>query len=623
MSIYKHYRTSYRLIDVKIRWFLVLTTVLLSFVALLDLFGLGLIFPIAKLLSGDTTFLSHDIFTPIRGHIEGIAPKDLAGIIAICFVVLLIFKGIVATVITYWTSKVLMLAEARFNARLFKAYVNAPLSYHLMHHSSEFIRNLNDNIVKLYRNTAMPVAQTVSELMLSLGVFTVLIYADPWAAMISVIILGFGGGIYAFAISKPISRMAYEAHDLSLRNLRVMHEAMDSIPEIRAFDKANFFLDHFAKIRGKIATISYKEQTIMNAPRFVLEALIGIMVTAIILILISSGKDGEEVMTILVLYAVASIRLMPVVTRIVATISAARTAIPSVQQLSQDVEEFGGDIVLDGPWILPNQKKLVPGEIQGFKIKLEIREISHFYSSDIVALNNVSLTIDRGQSIGLVGHSGAGKTTLAGVILGLIHPSKGEVLIDGLPMDLDEPAILRSIGYVPQNIVMLDDTIRANIAFGVEPDDIDDAWVLRAIERADLSDFIASHPDGLDARVGEKGLRISGGQRQRVGIARALYYDPAILVLDEATSALDVETEARISHVIQKLHGEKTLIIIAHRLSTIQNCDKVVFMKDGCISDTGTFNDLIGKNDDFRRLVDHARLNVHEVSKSDNVEAVL
>lgn len=615
MTLFKHYKHAYLLLDSKVRWLLALTAGLLSVVALLDLIGLGLIFPIAKLLGGNKDFLMLEEFSLIRPFVDDIDPVVLAGWLSVILVLLLVVKGIIAVSITYYTTKKLMQAEARYLARLYKSYLSAPIKFHLEHNSAEFIRNLNQNVVSLFRNTAIPLAQTFSELLLATGIIAVLIYANPFAAFISLFVLTAGGVIYSLAISSPVSKMAKESHALNMDVLKVMNESLGSISEIKVFDKEGFFLNAFMQTRMKLAKISWINNSIMSSPRFILESLVGIMIMSIILLSISSQQNGEEVMVVLILYAVAAMRLMPIVTRMVATANEARIAIPYVDQLNKDVEMFGRKIVIDNPWHIYEDREPVPGQLPGFYRELELKHISHHYGDDVAALDNVSCTILRGQSIGVVGHSGAGKTTLAGVILGLIHPSRGEILVDGEHMDVDEPAIHRSIGYVPQNIFMLDDTIRSNVAFGVPSDKINDDCVLDALKKSDLEDFVKSLPDGIYTRVGERGALVSGGQRQRIGIARALYYDPAILLLDEATSALDVETESRISGVIQKLHGDKTLIIIAHRLSTIQNCDKVLFMKDGRIEASGTFSDLNKTNDEFCRLIERARLNIHNSSQ--------
>jgi ATP-binding cassette subfamily C protein len=225
-------------------------------------------------------------------------------------------------------------------------------------------------------------------------------------------------------------------------------------------------------------------------------------------------------------------------------------------------------------------------------------------------LHGVSLEIHKGQAVAFVGSSGASKTTLANLILGLLKPSEGYIYTDDQDIFQHLQAWQRNIGYVPQSIYLLDATIRNNVAFGLEKKEIDDSKVWKAIQIAQLEMFIKDLPEGLDTVIGENGIRLSGGQRQRLGIARALYHEPEILVLDEATSSLDGETEKAVNRSIELLSGQKTLIIIAHRLSTIQSCDRIYFMKKGTIVDSGTFLELVRNNNDFKRMAESGKLDL-------------
>ncbi|MBI3798821.1 MAG: ATP-binding cassette domain-containing protein, partial [Deltaproteobacteria bacterium] len=243
----------------------------------------------------------------------------------------------------------------------------------------------------------------------------------------------------------------------------------------------------------------------------------------------------------------------------------------------------------------PNREALT------FADRLVLEKVSYTYGdTHIPVLQDVTLTIRRGESVGIVGPTGVGKSTLIDLVLGLLQPSSGRILVDGKDVFQALRAWQRKIGYVPQSIFLIDDSMRRNIAFGLKDTDIDEHKLQAAIRMAHLEEFVASLPHGLDTMVGERGMRLSGGQRQRVGIARALYHEPEVLLFDEATSALDNQTERAVIGAIDRLRGEKTLVIVAHRLSTVRGCDRLVFLRDGRIAGCGSFEELLANNEDFR-----------------------
>lgn len=588
-----------------------LATVMLSLVTVFDLIGISLIFPIAKLLTNDAVFLARDEVKFIQNALGGVDATALASILAILLVFVLLGKAIVSLGLTYWTSKKIINAEARFMGRLYRAYLMAPIEYHHSHNSSEFVRNVYQSVVFLFRTTLLSTAQMVASLVLSVGILIILVVADPLAALTCFVILGGGGLIYGVLVASKTIKMATDTHNLTVTTLKVMRESLECIFDVKVLDKPNYFLKLFMDTRIKLAKIAYRQQLINVSPKYIIEILAGGLMAGVILILTQRGHSGEDVVAILALYGIASMRLMPIVLSVVSTTNSARRAMPSIKQLTVDVEELGDEIVSDTLWSIEQDSLISRKHALDLTGSIKLHNISHNYAENVPAVKDVSLEIEKGKSYGLVGRSGAGKTTLANILLGLIQPTSGEILVDGMPYDMRIAAVHRSIGYVPQHIFMLDDTIEKNVAFGVEAKDIDSDAVSNALVKAHLLEFVEGLPDGAHTMVGEQGVRLSGGQRQRIGIARALYYDPDILVFDEATSALDVETEAKISEVVESLKGEKTMVIIAHRLSTIRNCDTIVFMKDGRIKDSGPFDELQQKCPEFKTLTEISDITVN------------
>jgi ATP-binding cassette subfamily C protein len=273
--------------------------------------------------------------------------------------------------------------------------------------------------------------------------------------------------------------------------------------------------------------------------------------------------------------------------------------LPTVEAVYRDLQLVSG-ASKEPPSSVPAERVGKPR----FAGEIALREVSFSYpDSPGAAVKDVSLAIPKGSSVAFVGHSGAGKSTLVDLILGLFAPQKGRILVDGNDIQTMRKSWQRCIGFVPQTIYLLDDSIRRNIAFGVEDGLIDDVKVMNAVRRAQLEKLVESLPHGLDTVTGERGVRLSGGERQRIGIARALYHEPEVLVLDEATSSLDSATENEITETLNRLGGEKTLIFIAHRLSTVKSCDRLFFMQNGTIVDSGTYDELIQNNAEFRAMV--------------------
>ena len=336
---------------------------------------------------------------------------------------------------------------------------------------------------------------------------------------------------------------------------------------------------------------------LQNAPRYIVEVtLVGAMLV-VVYTLTRSGQSASDLLAILGVFALAAYRLMPSANRILSAVNNVNFVRAPVEDVHRDMQLFAETAAEGAPG--------EAGEAVTFADSITLENLSYIYPGAAeAALNDVNQSIQRGESVGIVGRSGAGKTTLIDVILGVLAPSAGRLLVDGRDIRASLGSWQRRIGYVPQTIYLTDDTLRRNVAFGFEDEAIDDARIGAVLEAAYLHDFVSSLPGGLDTVVGEHGVRLSGGQRQRIGIARALYHDPDVLVMDEATSAVDSETERHIAAAIQALHGRKTILIIAHRLSTVRGCDRLLFLDGGRCPAAGSFDELMAGNASFRAMVD-------------------
>lgn len=360
--------------------------------------------------------------------------------------------------------------------------------------------------------------------------------------------------------------------------IKWVNQGLGASKEVKVSGKEGFFINAYTKQSTIKANNSRYMKMLEQAPRLFIETLLVATVLVTMLIIVLQGSGTAHLISSMALFAMAAFRLMPSITRIMALVTTIRYNQPALKVVYEDLFENRDESTnpITNKSIVINQGK------RTFNDSIKLTNVSFRYpNQEGYAIKDVSLTIPIGQSVAFIGESGAGKTSLVDIILGLLKPEKGELLVDGKRIHDQINIWQQKIGYIPQSIFLSDDTIRSNVAFGTEHNLIDDEEVWRSLDQAHLKEFVKALPDQLDTTVGERGVRLSGGQRQRIGIARALYHNPEILFMDEATSALDNETEKEIMKAIDGLKGEKTLIIIAHRLSTIENCNIIFKINKG------------------------------------------
>jgi ATP-binding cassette subfamily C protein len=317
---------------------------------------------------------------------------------------------------------------------------------------------------------------------------------------------------------------------------------------------------------------------------------------SITIALVLRNKDLSTILPSLALFGFASVRLMPSISQILGSFSSLRFSFPAINPVWKDMEYLKNEKV--------SQDRIFDEHSDvSLQKQIEFKNVSYQYPEAVTqSLKNINIIIPMGKAVAFVGSSGAGKTTIVDVTLGLLQPSFGQIFVDGIDIHTNIPAWQKQIGYIPQHIFLADNSIRNNIAFGIEESEIDDAKIWEAIRLSQLESLILELPEGIHTNIGERGVRFSGGQRQRIGIARALYHNPKILIMDEATSALDNITEKYIVQEIEALKGSRTIIIIAHRLTTVMNCDTIYFMDKGKIIDEGTYDNLIENNLAFKKM---------------------
>lgn len=482
-------------------------------------------------------------------------------------------------------------SSAALACRMLHGYLLAPYPFHFRRDSAELIRNTTTSVNAVFVVLGAA-ALILSELLVGAGIVAVLLAAAPLLTLIA------GGVLAALVILllRLTRAMAHRAgsgeHELSREMLQTLQHALGAIKEIKALGREDFFYRAYAEQQRARLALGHLSVTLEALPPLIIETVFVVGALLVIVLLTALGGGGTAALPLLGLFAYAGFRIVPMANRIAWRLTEIRARATPVQALYDDHRLVGG-----AGWTEAD------GAVPPLRESIALERVSYAYpGSGATALREVSLTIRRGESLGIVGPTGAGKSTLVDLIVGLLPPGAGRVLIDGADLAGRTRAWRRHVGYVPQAIVLLDDTLRRNVALGIADRDIDEQRVVAALRVAQLAAAVAALPDGLDTVVGERGLRLSGGERQRVGIARALYHDPDVLVLDEATAALDTATEAAMADALRALRGDKTVLLIAHRLSTVRDCDRIAVIDGGRLTDCGSYDELLGRSDLFRRL---------------------
>lgn len=477
-----------------------------------------------------------------------------------------------------------------FSSNLFKAYLLAPYTFHLQRNSAEISLTLTSEVHKLFWNVIVPFMTLISELTITTFLATLLVVMEPTSSLIAVGFLGTSLLIFS-RIARRFTHDRGRIRQLSDSQIyKWVNQGVGGIKETKMLGREDFFVDAFLRYKTESEDAALVLELTRHYSQLFIETIIIAAVLLIAITTLVQGRSLQAVLPTLSLFAIASLRMMPSVKRIVATTASIRFYRHVLESISCDLNILNTSIKNSGFSYAKDLKSQ-----KAFQDNIALRNIYFAYpGSQKLSISGISITIPRGNAVAFVGPSGAGKSTLVDIILGLLSPDEGEVLIDGSNINHDISSWQQQIGYIPQSIYLSDDTIRRNIAFGISDANIDDIRVWDVLKAAQLKDLVSSFPEQLNTWVGERGVRLSGGQRQRIGIARALYHNPEVLVMDEATAALDNDTEREFMEALEKLSGDKTLIIIAHRLNTVKNCDCIYYIENGTLCRQGTYEQLFG-----------------------------
>ena len=542
--------------------------------AILEAIGIGAILPLISIMGNPDFLTVYPKVTKYAG-IFGIM-THIQFIITATFLLLILY--IIKNIYLAWQNKIqidfAVQNQIYYSEELLTEYLQKPYLYHLNHNTATLLRNVNSGGVIVFSLIMVSMFTLLTEIITAVTIWLMLVMIDAFTA---IIVAGFIGSLLYFIIKgfrKKITEQGKIQNEYSALYIKCINQSLGAIKETKVSCKEEFFLDAFRKAYFEYGKANGKFLFMNQLPRMLIETIIVCGLLLLIITKLMLGNQPEEIVPLLGVLALAAFRLMPSANRIVDLANGIRFQMPLFNEYLLIIKNKGAK---ETETCL--QK---PESRMDFENVVSVEELSFAYPEiEKQVLNNISFSIPKGKFVGIVGPSGAGKTTFVDILLGLLAPSKGKISVDGKNIYDDIRTWQANLAYVPQSIYLIDGTIRENIALGVDEKEINDALINKVLQMAELYDFVQELPAGIDTTVGERGVKLSGGQRQRIGIARALYYQPQVLVLDEATSALDNETEKSITDTILKLKGQITIIAVAHRLTTLAQCDFKVKFENG------------------------------------------
>ena len=530
---------------------------------------------------------------PLIGSLPMKEGEETLLLVAAGVAVFFVIRGMTKLIETYVVQRVVHGTGVRIASQLVDGYLAMPYEWHLHRDSASLMRNVHESVIVVVRQVLLPSVRMVVELSLLLALLAVLVIASPLGTALALAVLGPTSYILIRVVQPPLMRFGRSSHDAVGRYFGTVQQSLAGIRDVKILGRERFFSQRFYRDRAKTARASYMRGTVAQIPAVLIEITIIFFILGFLAVAINTGESATDALPLMGLFAYAGLRMQPSLQKIVAGVNSLRFATAPVDEVFAELQEVAGNKALRG----------APPVALHFDTAVVFDEVSFgYHGSSTLALEKINLSIAKGESVGVCGPTGGGKTTFVDLLAGLLEPTSGSITVDEVNVQGRESAWQQNLGVVSQSVFLIHDTLRRNVALGVPDGEIDEPAVVEAIDHAQLSEFVDSLPDGLETMVGERGIRISGGQRQRVAIARALYRRPSVLIFDEGTSALDNITEAQLIRTLDTLKGQRTIIVVAHRLTTIRNCDKIVLITGGKIAEIGRYDELMVRSSEFQRL---------------------
>ena len=540
--------------------------------SVLELMGVSLILPFVQLVM-DTDGTDNALFQWFGRLVGAESQRELLIWLGLLLIAVYLIKNTYLLFAKYVQLRFVFNNRLELSGRLMRNYMKKPYPFHLEKNSSEILRSVTSDVNNLYE-LVMDVIDLVSNLLIIAMLAVYLLYTDVVITLVVAALLGLCSYFYFAIMRKRTVDYGKQNQIYNGKMIQAVNQALGGIKEIKVLARENYFVRAYEENGKYYASSLKKSQFYRNAPKYLIETVCVCGVLATILIKLQMGADVQELVPQLSVFAMAASRLLPSVNQVNNLLNGILFLKPSIDRIYEDLQEAGAKKNERPPE--RDYRRLPAADAVRFE-----HVTFRYPGTEKEILSDLSVELPLKKSIGFVGSSGAGKTTFMDLLLGLLTPDQGRICYGDSDIRDYPDAWGHKLGYIPQSIYLADDTIRRNVAFGIPDSEISEAKVRRALEEAQLLEFVDGLDDGLDTMVGESGVRLSGGQRQRIGIARALYQQPEILVLDEATSALDTETEQAVMEAVERFRGRCTLLMIAHRTSTLENCDQIYRLEDG------------------------------------------
>jgi ABC-type multidrug transport system fused ATPase/permease subunit len=581
------------------KWQLLVLFVSILLMALFQTLGVASILPFMSIVMQPEIIESNRWLNWLYNSLDFTSVNSFIIFIGILMLLIIIIGNLTSALATWLKVRFVWKKNHNISSALLKKYLSLPYVYFLTQNTADLSKNILSEVNILTNNFILPLIDIMVKGFVAIGILSMLLFTDIYITILSAIILGGSYAlIYFYFHSKLKINGAKRLKENKLR-FKTAGEALSGIKDIKVTGREAFFYHRYLRHSREYSNLEAWSTLIGTIPKYFLEIIAFGGVVTLVLYFISTAGNVNKVIPMVSFFTFAAYRLIPALHVVFAAFTRIRFSQTTVNRIIEDLSKKGG---FSEQFLVYEKEPINP---LPFNVSFQLKDISYNYpNTNKPVIHGLSLSIQRNTSIGLVGPTGAGKTTIVDIILGLLTPQKGEFSVDGVK--IDENNILnwqKNLGYVPQHIYLSDDTIMNNIAFGIPGEKIDRETVEHAARISNLHDFIISElPNGYQTIVGERGIRLSGGERQRVGIARALYHDPEVLVLDEATSSLDGITESAVFEAVNNVAKLKTVIIIAHRLTTVKDCDIIYLIDKGKITAQGTYGELMSSSATFRAM---------------------
>jgi len=562
----------------------------------LEVIGVGSIMPFISVASDPTIITSNIYLNKVYNLFGFMSEASFLFALGTAVIVFLFISNLARALVSYTVKRYAAMRNHYFSVRLLRKYISQPYVFFLNQNTSGLIKNTLGEVSVVVNKVLLPGLEMITNIIICFFIIGMLVFVDPVLSFLVVLILSVSYTLIYVVFRKILKRLGIERLAANTQRYKYTSEVLNGIKDVKILGRELTFLKLYEKPSKKFCINDAYNDIMGELPKYALETIAFGGILVMMLSLIKDQSDFSKIIPLISLYAFAGYRLMPAMQKIFRAITKLKYSAPVVDLLYDHMTNYENR---------PLNEKVTDFEKIKFNKEIVLDNIRFYYpGAQDPVIKKQSITIQANTTVGIVGSTGCGKTTLVDIVLGLLEPQEGNIYIDGVKITTENLHNWQAnLGYVPQSIFLTDDTIASNIAFGVPPDEINMDAVLRAANVANLATFIEEELElQYDTLVGERGVRLSGGQRQRIGIARAVYHNPSVLILDEATSALDGLTESAIMDAIHNLSHKKTIIMIAHRITTVKECDVIYIMEKGRIIDSGKYDELIQRNKQFRQM---------------------